>query len=219
MTVKPGGSLGYNALATATVTVDEPLCRSLVAVIVAEPNETPVTRPLLSTVATAGALLAQVMTRPLSRLPFASFGVAVSRTVCPTPTVAVGGLTVTDATGTATVVSEADPVFPSLVAVIVAEPSETPATKPLVSTVATDGALLVQVTTRPLSGLPLASLVVAVSRAVCPTPTVAVGGLTVTDATGTAPGGGFVTLASGCSHAAMSSEKMNAALVNFNPLW
>src|SRR2546426_16593 len=97
----PGGGGGGTA-ATATVAV--PLCPSLVAVSVAVPAATPVTRPLPFTVATPGALLAQVTTRPASGVPLASFGVAVSCTVCPTCTLAVAGLTVTDTTGTFTTV-------------------------------------------------------------------------------------------------------------------
>ena len=58
-----------------------PLCPSLVAVIVADPAATPVTRPPVDTAATAGALDTQVITRPLNGLPVASFGVAVSWTV------------------------------------------------------------------------------------------------------------------------------------------
>jgi len=61
-----------------TVMVDVPLCPSLVAVIVAEPAATPVTNPLALTVTTAALLVAHVTTRPLSAVPFASFGVAVN---------------------------------------------------------------------------------------------------------------------------------------------
>ena len=55
------------------------------------------------------------------------------------------------------------PFFPSLVAVIVAEPAALPVTSPVVFTVAIDVLPLVQVTARPASGLPLASFGVAVS--------------------------------------------------------
>jgi len=57
---------------------DVPLCPSLVAVIVAAPAATPVTKPLAETVATAALLVAQVTTRPLRAVPFASFAVAVN---------------------------------------------------------------------------------------------------------------------------------------------
>src|SRR6266498_3982129 len=86
--------------AAATVTAALPLCPSLVAVIVADPATFPVTSPLVLTVATAVLLLAQLTVRPVSVLPLASFGVAVSCTVCPTGMLAVAGVTATEATGT-----------------------------------------------------------------------------------------------------------------------
>src|SRR3989442_7200551 len=86
--------------------------------------------------------------------------------------------------GAVTVIA-AVPLLLSLVAVIVADPAATPATSPLPFTVATAELLLAQVTIRPASGVPLASLGVAVSCSVCPTGTLAAAGLTVTDATGT----------------------------------
>src|SRR6266511_1528428 len=66
--------------------------------MVAEPAATPVTRPLAFTVAMEVLLLAQVTARPASGLPLESFGVATSCTVWPAATVAVGGVTSTDAT-------------------------------------------------------------------------------------------------------------------------
>src|SRR5207249_6361243 len=104
--------------------------------------------------------------------------------VWPTCTVAVAGLTVTDATGTVVTVIAAVPLFPSLVAVSVAAPTATPVACPAPFTVATAGLLLDQVTVRPPSGLPNASRVIAAYCAVCPTPIVAVAGVTLTDATG-----------------------------------
>src|SRR3990172_9425453 len=76
------------------------------------------------------------------------------------------------------------PLFPSLVAVIVADPSPAPVTRPAADTVATWGASVSQVTVRPGSALPAASLVVAVSCTVPPTGTLADAGGTSTDATG-----------------------------------
>src|SRR5207244_4109085 len=130
-------------------------------------------------------LLAHVTVRPVSVLPFASFVVAVSWTVCPTGTEAGEGLTVTDATGTTVTVTVDVPLCPSDVAVMVVEPAATPVTSPLAFTVPTDGLLLAHVTVRPLSALPFASFGVAVSWTACPTGTDADTGLTVTDATGT----------------------------------
>src|SRR5436309_2540846 len=168
-----------------TVTAAVPLCPSLVAVIVAAPAATPVTSPVEDTVATAGVPDAQVTDRPESTLPAASFRVVVSCTVAPTSTTAVAGLTVTDATGTIATVTLAVPLFPSLVAVIVADPAATPVTSPAADTVAIAVFELVQLITRPLSTLPAASLVTALSCVVAPTKTFAVAGLTVTEATGT----------------------------------
>ena len=76
------------------------------------------------------------------------------------------------------------PRLPSLVAVIVARPAVRPVTRPLLLTVATPASLLVQVTTRPVSGVPLASVGVAASCTVCPGVRLAVAGLTLTAATG-----------------------------------
>jgi hypothetical protein len=75
--------------------------------------------------------------------------------------------------------------LPSLVAVIVAVPAATPVTTPVAETVATPVALELHVTMRPVSTLPPASFVVAVSDCVAPTNTLAEPGLTVTVATGT----------------------------------
>src|SRR6266566_1508887 len=170
---------------TVTVTVAVPVLPSLVAVIVAEAAATPVTRPLAETVATPGALLAQVTTRPVSTLPAESFVVAVSCTAAPPTTLAEAGLTVTEATGTFATVTVAVPLFPSLVAVIVAEPAAFAVTNPVALTVATVVLLLAQLMTRPVNTLPAESFVVAASCAVWPTKTLAEAGLTVTEATDT----------------------------------
>src|SRR5712691_145280 len=86
--------------------------------------------------------------------------------------------------GTVTVIA-AVPLFPSLVAVIVANPTAPPVTSQVAPTEATLGALLAQVTTRPFSGLPRESFGVAVSCNVAPTKMLATAGVTVTVATGT----------------------------------
>src|SRR5207249_1278841 len=105
--------------------------------------------------------------------------------VAPTTTVAVAGFTTTEATGTVDTVTAAVPACPSLVAVIVTAPTATPVTRPLAETVPTAPLPVVQVSARPLSTLPLASLRVAVSCTVPPTYMLGAVGLTVTDATGT----------------------------------
>src|SRR5437870_9878924 len=185
-TVAEGGATVTEATGTCTtVMADVPLCPSLVAVIVAVPATFPVTSPLELTVAIAVLPLTQLTVRPVSGLPFASFGVAVSCTVLPSFTQADAGLTVTEATGTLETVTLAVPLCPSLVAVIVADPATVPATSPLPLTLATEVLLLAHVTVRPDSGFPVASLGVATSCTVRPTWIAAVAGLTPTVATGT----------------------------------
>src|SRR6266540_2004013 len=99
---------------------------------------------------------------------------------------AVAGVTATEATGTgaAATVTAALPLWPSLVAVIVAEPAVTPVTRPLALTVATALLPLAHVTWLD-SGLPLVSMTVAPSWTVWPCGMVGDGGVTVTDPTGT----------------------------------
>src|SRR5438309_4264246 len=174
---------GFPATAV-TVIVAVPFFPSLVAVMVAAPAATPETSPLPFTVATAVLLLAQVTTRPASGFPLASLGVAVSCSAWPARTLPEAGATVTDATGTLLTVSAAVPFFPSLVAMMVAEPTATPVTNPLAFTVATAVLLLDHVTTRPASANPFASFGIAVNCTACPTITLAVAGVTVTEATG-----------------------------------
>src|SRR3989440_8426334 len=77
------------------------------------------------------------------------------------------------------------PLWPSLVAVIVAEPATFPVTSPVPVSVATGVLLLAHVTVRPVRMVPLASRRVALSCTVWPAGTLADAGLTVTDATGT----------------------------------
>src|SRR5205807_9474165 len=122
------------------------------------PAATPVTSPVADTVAIAAFALVQLITRPLSTLPAASLGVAVSCTVPPTYTFGAVGPTVTDATGTLETVTAAVALCPSLVAVIVAVPAASPVTKPLAVTVASTALLVVHVTVRPASTFPAASL-------------------------------------------------------------
>ena len=146
-----------------TLTAAVPLLPSLVAVIVAEPAALAVTSPPALTVATVVLPLAHVIVRPVSTLPAESFVVTDSCAVWPTNRLVEAGFTVTAATGTTLVDTVAVPLFPSLVAVIVAAPAATAVTRPLPDTVATAGALLAQVTTRPVRGLPFASFGIALS--------------------------------------------------------
>jgi hypothetical protein len=155
--------------------------------MLAVPTVTPVTRPVVRlTLATVVLLELHVMARPLSVLPFASRDVAVA---CDVPTAVIdvaASATVTVATGASDTVTDDVPVFPSLVAVIVALPGPTAVTEPTVSTAATAELLEVQVSCRPERIFPLASLVTAVSCCAdaIPRTRLAVAGLTVTEATG-----------------------------------
>src|SRR5207245_9452371 len=128
----------------------------------------PVTIPLALTLAIVPSLVVQLTGRPSRGLPFASRGVAVSCTFCPTIRLAVVGLTVTDAAGTLETVTVAVPFLPSLVAVVVAGPVPEAVTNPLPLTVATAPLSLDQVTVRPVRTLPFTSLKVAVSWDVWP---------------------------------------------------
>src|SRR5437667_3882300 len=85
--------------------------------------------------------------------------------------------------GGVTVMAEV-PLWPSLVAVMVADPAATPVTSPLPLTVAAAVLPLCHVTVRPTSGLPFASFGVAVSCTLLPAGTVVDDGVTVTEATG-----------------------------------
>src|SRR5213593_4812435 len=123
--------------------------------------------------------LCHVTVRPVSGLPDASLGVAVSCTVPFTTMLADAGVTSTVLTGIFVMVTAAVPLFPSAVAVTVTgPPAAFPVTRPLASTVASVMSALCHVTVRPASGLPDASLGVAVSCTVPFTTMLAVAGVT-----------------------------------------
>jgi hypothetical protein len=146
-----------------TVTNVVPDLPSLVAVITTVPGVTPVTRPVGDTVATAGALVAQVTTRSETTLPFTSSTFALNWRVDLATIDAPGGRMLTDPTATLEIVSSADPLFPSLVAVIVALPAATAVTVPCAETVATAVFELDHATAGPVTTLPEASFSVAAS--------------------------------------------------------
>src|SRR5207245_11277784 len=100
-------------------------------------------------------------------------GVAVSCPVWPVCRLRDVGLTVTDATGTVETVRLDVPLWPSLVAVIVAEPVPAPVTRPLPLTVATEPLFEDHVTVRPVSTLPAESVVGGCRCVVAPTTMVA----------------------------------------------
>jgi hypothetical protein len=137
-----------------TLTVADPVRPSLVAKITAVPAAIPVTTPLVDTLATLGAPDVQLTTRPPSGSPRASRGVAVNVTLCPIVMSDWPGDTSTVATGTAVTVTSAVPVFPSLVAVIFAVPSESAVTTPVPETVATLGLSVENVIGRPVRTFP-----------------------------------------------------------------
>ncbi|HXV15381.1 MAG TPA: hypothetical protein VD758_01295 [Gemmatimonadaceae bacterium] len=109
--------------------------------------------------------------------------------MAPISSVDEDGATVTVATGTGgggdVTLTEELPLWPSLVAVICAEPAATAVTSPDVETLATPELLEFQLTARPVRTLLFASLVVAVSCTVPPTVRLGLAGETATDATGT----------------------------------
>jgi len=128
-----------------------------------------------------------VTVRPVRVFPFVSFNVVVSVVVPPAVSVVLLGLTATEATGASVTVMVDDPDAVPLVAVMVAVPGATPVTTPPAETLAVVFALDVQVTARPTSTLPPASLTVAASDVVPATTIVALVGVTVTLAAGTTP--------------------------------
>jgi len=153
----------------------------VVTVIVAVPAATPVTKPLLFTVATP-VLLDDQVTALLVALDGET--VAVSCCVDPEAIDAEVGLTVTPVTATAlTVIADVAVLLPSLVVtVIVALPAATAVTRPVELTVATEVLLDDQVTAVLVA---LLGAMVAVSCCVAPVANVADVGLTVTPVTET----------------------------------
>jgi hypothetical protein len=165
-----------------TVTLDVPDFPEVVALIVAEPAATPVTTPPELTVAAAELLLDQVTVCPFITAPFWSLTVAWRVVVAPATIDAdVGATVIVVTTGATAVTVMLDvPVFPELVAVIVAEPAATPVTTPLEATVAAAELLVVHVTVCPVITLPFWSFTVACSAAFAPTTIEADVGATVT---------------------------------------
>jgi hypothetical protein len=183
-----GATERMTGVAEKTVRVAVPLCPSLVAVNTAVPIATPVAvRTFDTKIPLAIALFddVQVKTLPESTFPLASFAIAVRTAVPPMANGAAVGVMVTVATGSGAVTVIADvPLFPSLVAVIVAEPIATPVTSPAPFTVALLGSDVDQTMARPVSTLPSAASVEAVSCRDMPAAMVAAGGAIVTVASG-----------------------------------
>jgi hypothetical protein len=168
LNVAVAGEICTVATAGITFTDDEPVFVSTVATIEAGPALTPVTvtvGPLLGeTEAVDGCVLDQLMTRSVTIVPFTSRTVAVSCAVTPpVVTESDAGATTTLPTGATIETTETEAVFPSLVAVMFAEPAATPVTSPVALTVAAAVLSDCQVTTRPVSVAPVESFVVALS--------------------------------------------------------
>ena len=142
---------------------------SIVAVIITTPGATEPTTPLLLTMPTVGFDDDQMTARPTMTLPDASRATAVACCVVLGTMVRLGTVTTMVLTGTGETVIDTVVDFPSDVAMIIAEPAATPVTTPLAETDATLVAALDQVTVRPVSVAPCASLVVATSASVWPT--------------------------------------------------
>jgi hypothetical protein len=141
---------------------------STVAVMVADPVLTPVTRPVDDTVATVGLELCHITTRSVATVLVESTTFVESWTVPPAAICALDGNTFTDDTGTLVTVKSVAPVTPSVDALIVAVPCVSVVTTPPDETVATTALELVHVNVFPLSATPPASRAVAVNCRTCP---------------------------------------------------
>ena len=141
----------------------------LVAVIVALPVVSPVTRPLRETDATAGALVDHVRRGLLIGAPEGSLTMAETCRVWPTATDVDDALRLIVATTGAVDTNVALPDLPSTVPVIEAIPLPTAVTRPAFEIVATAGFELLHDTTRPGIVVPRESAAVAVARVVSPT--------------------------------------------------
>jgi hypothetical protein len=173
--------------AEVTVIVAWSVTPSLVAKIVAVPAETPVTMPVRAlTVATAALFEVNETTRPVMMLLPASRSVAEASVVAPAAIDEDPSVSETVATGTAFTDTLAWPVIPSTVAMMLADPPDTPVMTPVVGlTTATPVLLELHATTFPARMLLAASRAVAVAVVVAPVLMVPEPSATVTDAAGT----------------------------------
>jgi hypothetical protein len=145
--------------AGVTVTAAVPVFPSLTARIFAVPVLTAVTSPVEDTVATPVLSELQVIARPEGTPPFASRSEAVACVVSTALMELLASETVTDATGTSVTVIVAVPLWPSLVAEIVAEPGATAVIKPVAELmVATPELSDAQTAARPVRIAPFESL-------------------------------------------------------------
>ena len=168
------------ALTVITAVFDLP---PLLAVIVMMPGEIPSTSPDDDTVAMALALLVHVISRPFSRAPVESRGLAVSCVACPSTTLSLAGVSCTVDIGTSDTVTPTAALRDSLVAVTVATPGAIPVTRPVTSTTATLASLDPQKTLRLSNVAPLSSRVRALSCTKPPTNRLGAVGVSCTLAT------------------------------------
>jgi hypothetical protein len=171
--------------ACVTVSDAEPLCPSLVAVMMTVPSDSVVMLPDAFTVAIAGFDVVHVTLRPVSTSLLALRSVAVATVVDPTITLEAARFTAMLATGTGVTVSTVAPLCPSLVAVMVVVPGVSAVIAPLALTVATVEFDDVHAIARPVITSLLAVRSVTVAIVVLPTVMFACASTTVTTATGT----------------------------------
>ena len=107
------------------------------------------------------------------------------------------------------------PLCPSLVAVIVADPTAAPVTSPAPFTVATAGALLAHVTARPDSWLPDESFTIAASCTLAPIARLTTAGVTDTEATGM----GVTATTAVSARATTSDAATTATMPGCDPAW
>ena len=151
------------------------------------PIATAVTSPDAFTVATAVFELLHTMTRPMRMAFDASRVVAVACVVAPVAMDDAANDTLTVATGAGVTTIDVDPLLPSLVATMLAVPTATPVTAPLLEfTVATAVFELVHTTARPANTAFDASRVTAVPCVPAPTTIDDAANDTLTVATGIA---------------------------------
>lgn len=160
-----------------TVSVALPDFPSDVALIFVDPGDVAVTTPKASTDATAAFDDCQLTARPVSDVPCASVAVAMACVVCPGRSEVTPSTTPTDATGAGVTVTTAIAVLPSATAVMVADPTLSPTTRPDDDTVAIDGTRLVHVKVRPLNVPPCASVATAERVVDWPTMTLVAAGV------------------------------------------
>jgi len=125
----------------------------------ADPAPTAVTTPSADTLTTLGAPDVHTTTRCASAMPPASSATADSRTVEPIANDVDAGSIRSTAIGDGEALMVAMPVFPSLVTVMIAVPGDNTVTVPSVATRATLALLLANAIGRPVSRLPLLSVI------------------------------------------------------------